>query len=195
MPVWITDPRGTISYMNSRAEALFGRSLLEWVGRPCHVCVRGRTRDGAVCCPRCRVRRDAEAGREIEPVRMRVASAPDRREVNVVVIVAEGLAGKLLVHCAIDDARERRLQRFLGGVAHRFEAPPPAAPPRPAALTRREKEILALLASDASPREIAGELSISYATVRNHIQHILPKLGVHSILEAAAVWVLVGDER
>ncbi|MDH4038859.1 MAG: helix-turn-helix transcriptional regulator [Candidatus Krumholzibacteria bacterium] len=62
-----------------------------------------------------------------------------------------------------------------------------------AELTQREREILSLLAEDATLHEIAERLGVSYATVRNHVQHILRKLGVHSILEAVAVFLLNAD--
>jgi DNA-binding NarL/FixJ family response regulator len=42
-------------------------------------------------------------------------------------------------------------------------------------------------------QQIADHLVVSYATIRNHVQHILVKLGVHSILEAIAV-ALVEEE-
>ena len=51
-------------------------------------------------------------------------------------------------------------------------------------LTEREREVLALLAHGLSTRAIARSLSISSATVRNHVQSILNKLQVHSRLEA-----------
>jgi DNA-binding CsgD family transcriptional regulator len=181
--------------MNTRAQRLFGHTFLEWSGKPCHACVRGRTQDGAFCCPRCRVRQEADAGREIGPIRMRVASTLERGYVNIVVIAVDDAAGPLLVHCVLDDERERRLQRFLAGVMHRNERTGAAWVSRDAALTRREQEILSLIAADRSLHQIADELSISYATVRNHVQHILPKLGVHSILEAAAVWMLRDERR
>jgi two-component system nitrate/nitrite response regulator NarL len=56
----------------------------------------------------------------------------------------------------------------------------------PPDLTRRERDILRLLAAGASTRAMAERLHVSPATVRNHVQHILEKLGVHSRLEAAA---------
>ena len=51
-------------------------------------------------------------------------------------------------------------------------------------LTRREREVLALLARGMSTAEIGAVLSLSRATVRNHIQGILTNLHVHSRLEA-----------
>jgi DNA-binding NarL/FixJ family response regulator len=55
-----------------------------------------------------------------------------------------------------------------------------------ARLTRREKEILALLAGGADNNAIAQVLVISPGTARTHVQNVLGKLGVHSRLEAAA---------
>ena len=51
-------------------------------------------------------------------------------------------------------------------------------------LTPREREVLRLLARGLSAEAIAQQLTISRATVRNHIQRILAKLDVHNRLEA-----------
>ncbi len=56
----------------------------------------------------------------------------------------------------------------------------------PEVLTRREVEVLRLMASGLNTGAMADRLHVSRATVRNHIQHILAKLGVHSRLEAVA---------
>jgi DNA-binding NarL/FixJ family response regulator len=53
-------------------------------------------------------------------------------------------------------------------------------------LTKREREVLALLADGADNEAIAQDLVISPQTARTHIQNILGKLDVHSRLEAAA---------
>ena len=53
-------------------------------------------------------------------------------------------------------------------------------------LTRREREVLALLAEGADNDGIARALVISPQTARTHIQNVLGKLDVHSRLEAAA---------
>lgn len=54
-------------------------------------------------------------------------------------------------------------------------------------LTRRETEVLALVAGGFPSREIAHRLGITPATVRSHIQHILTKLGVCNRRQAAAL--------
>jgi two-component system, NarL family, response regulator LiaR len=51
-------------------------------------------------------------------------------------------------------------------------------------LTRREWEVVDLLAEGATTAGLARELQLSQATVRTHIKHILGKLGVHSRDEA-----------
>ena len=62
----------------------------------------------------------------------------------------------------------------------------PKEPPVPSDLTKRELEVLGLLAEGLSQKEIAGGLVISSKTVAAHIQHILGKLGVHSRAQAVA---------
>jgi DNA-binding CsgD family transcriptional regulator len=64
-------------------------------------------------------------------------------------------------------------------------APDPPSLPFP--LTKREREILELVAVGEHTRTIADRLCISPATVRNHLQHIFEKLGAHSRLQAVAL--------
>lgn len=52
------------------------------------------------------------------------------------------------------------------------------------ALTPRELEVLDLMAQGRDNREIADELTVSYATVRSHVRKVLEKLGARSKLEA-----------
>ena len=54
------------------------------------------------------------------------------------------------------------------------------------ALTRREREVLGLLAEGCGNKEIAARLGLRLNTVRNHVQNVLVKLGVHSKLEAVS---------
>ncbi|QCB29407.1 LuxR C-terminal-related transcriptional regulator [Corynebacterium endometrii] len=53
-------------------------------------------------------------------------------------------------------------------------------------LTPRELEVLKLVASGASNREIGQELMLSEATVKSHLVHIYDKLGVRSRTSAVA---------
>lgn len=54
-----------------------------------------------------------------------------------------------------------------------------------AQLTPRQREVLDLLADGKSTREMADELALSQETVRNHVRHLLRRLGARSRLEAA----------
>jgi RNA polymerase sigma factor (sigma-70 family) len=56
-----------------------------------------------------------------------------------------------------------------------------------AELTPREREVLALLASGRSSKEIARRLVISPRTVSTHVQHILAKLDVNNRARAIAL--------
>jgi HD-GYP domain-containing protein (c-di-GMP phosphodiesterase class II) len=56
---------------------------------------------------------------------------------------------------------------------------------RPAGLTRREIEVLRLVADGCSNREVAKRLVISPRTVDHHVQHIYEKIGVSSRAAAA----------
>jgi DNA-binding NarL/FixJ family response regulator len=62
-------------------------------------------------------------------------------------------------------------------------------------LTAREREVLALLTEGWSNQAIATKLGISLATVRNHVQSVIAKLGAHSKLEAVAAGVRAGIVR
>jgi DNA-binding CsgD family transcriptional regulator len=54
-------------------------------------------------------------------------------------------------------------------------------------LTRREAEVLALVARGYTNREIAATLVISEKTASAHVSHILRKLGTPNRREAAAI--------
>jgi DNA-binding NarL/FixJ family response regulator len=56
-------------------------------------------------------------------------------------------------------------------------------------LTQRESEVLRQLAHGLTNKEIAQSLTISYETVKEHVQHILRKIGVSDRTQAA-VWAV-----
>ena len=56
-------------------------------------------------------------------------------------------------------------------------------------LTQRESEVLRQVALGLTNKEIALVLHISYETVKEHVQHILRKVGVNDRTQAA-VWAV-----
>lgn len=81
----------------------------------------------------------------------------------------------------------RVLMRSLGAAVHDGAGGTegPAAPA--AALTRREAEVLSLVAEGRSNGEIAQQLFISTKTVSVHVSNILAKLHASGRTEAAAL--------
>jgi non-specific serine/threonine protein kinase len=72
---------------------------------------------------------------------------------------------------------------------------PPGPDPRPGTgraaelpgpLTRRERDVAALVARGLSNRQIAGELVISARTAETHVQHIMDKRGFNTRTQIAA---------
>ena len=102
-----------------------------------------------------------------------MARSNDERSVPAV--LRRAAAGELILPAAhlaalVDLVRVSRLDRGDGS--------------RVQALTRREREVLALLANGRSTAEVAAALSISVMTVQSHVKNVLAKLGVHSKVEA-----------
>ncbi|MBX9790414.1 MAG: response regulator transcription factor [Pirellulales bacterium] len=56
-------------------------------------------------------------------------------------------------------------------------------------LTKRESEVLRQMALGLTNKEIAQSLKISYETVKEHVQHVLRKIGVSDRTQAA-VWAV-----
>jgi DNA-binding NarL/FixJ family response regulator len=59
-------------------------------------------------------------------------------------------------------------------------------------VSRRELEVIKVMAEGASDQEIADRLGISLNTARKHVQNIIRKLGAHSKLEAIVIAVREG---
>jgi DNA-binding CsgD family transcriptional regulator len=59
-------------------------------------------------------------------------------------------------------------------------------------LTRREREVLALIASGQSNRQMAESLVVSPETVKTHVRHVLGKLGV---ARKAEIQTILRDRR
>jgi len=91
---------------------------------------------------------------------------------------------------ALDPAVQRHLveaiaaspeqERLEPGGAGADEAPPQL----PDGLTPREADVLMLIAAGLSNAEIAARLVVSEATVKSHVNHLLPKIGARDRAQA-----------
>jgi DNA-binding NarL/FixJ family response regulator len=91
-------------------------------------------------------------------------------------------------HDAADQGVDRTPQR--GGIDGFLRS----APVDPT-LTRREVEVLRLMAAGDTNARIATRLVISEGTVKSHVKHILRKLGAANRAEAVSHWLRAGQER
>ncbi len=70
--------------------------------------------------------------------------------------------------------------------SHIAGTPSASSNPRSVRLTRREGEIVGLIAEGLSNKEIAQQIHLSPYTVKSHVRNILEKLALHSRLQVAA---------
>lgn len=82
----------------------------------------------------------------------------------------------------LDPATTARLMSTLRG-----DEPGPEQDSRIAALSPREREILALIGEGLTNREIGKQLFLAEKTVKNHISRLLAKLGVERRVQAAVL--------
>lgn len=194
---------GEILTWNEGATRLLGYEAGEVVGRFCFDVFEWLDRCGnPVCsavCPDCRVL----GGEELVQTRDVIARSKSGKtvwlSVSTLVPPPELRQQSRLVHLFREISLPPELERLVAerlqsrdgaDVEIADDAEKVAALAR---LTRREREVLRLLAEGADTKEIADRLTLSSTTVRNHVQNIIGKLGVHSRLEAAVLFVRYGE--
>ena len=100
-----------------------------------------------------------------------------------------GISAYVRQETSLRELGEMLRQSFAARPAQSPVVSAPPGRPTPAtivALTSREREILDFLAEGLSNKEIARQLGISAATVKNHVHNILAKLNAGSRFAAAA---------
>jgi two-component system, NarL family, nitrate/nitrite response regulator NarL len=104
----------------------------------------------------------------------------------------EDLRGVMRGEAPIAPAVASKLLEALrtGGIPARGHAS--SAPVQDNVLTRRESEILQLVADGMSNKEIANQLTITEGTVKNHVHNALEKLHLTNRVQAAAYAVRQG---
>jgi PAS domain S-box-containing protein len=184
-PMFVIDDRHRIVFWNRAIERLIGRTHDEVAGRSCETILDGHDHYGnrycAELCPVQMIARRNEAVRHFE-LRLRTkAGSAIQVDVSVVKFTLRTSKRVLLAHL-VRPVEEAVIQPPVQEPAARL-----ARGQLPHELTTREAEILSLLAEGRNVRQIAEALHISPLTARNHIQHILEKLEVHSQSEAVAL--------
>lgn len=105
---------------------------------------------------------------------------------------------ELGVHGLVDgNARGSELVRALREVLRGRRVFPALVvlddPAAAASLSRRQRDVLRLVAQGLSNQAIGEELSITVNTVKFHVRTIFRELGIHNRVEAARLWAAAGD--
>jgi PAS domain S-box-containing protein len=194
-----SDKKGLIVIWNENAKRLLGHSAGDVLGRPCCEVISGLDTFGNLFCRRnCNIHRMARCHKTVCPFEMRMRKLSGesiQAKLRILYVRVQQPSTYLLVHLIRSTHRDGEGDckiRSATGIADSSVAESPrdlvsGSHPPGTILTHRESEVLALLSSGASTHAISNRLFISHATVRNHIQHILRKLAVHSKLEAVFV--------
>jgi DNA-binding NarL/FixJ family response regulator len=95
----------------------------------------------------------------------------------------QGVRNALVGEAPLPPKLASRLLEEFARLAKR-PAPQPAGSETPE-LTARERQVLQLIATDASDKEIAAQLSLSLHTVKTHVRNILSKLQAANRRQAA----------
>ena len=179
---------GRVALWNRAAERILGYPARDVLGRPCCDVFVGTDGSGNRLCYRgCHVMNLVKLAEPVQSFDMHTRAKNGRAVwLNISILSAPDQPdGACTIHLFRDITATKEL---LTLVHERLAGPPPGgAPGSPgASLSRRELEVLRLMADGLSTSVAAQRLHVSRATVRNHVQNILAKLGVHSRLEAVA---------
>ena len=111
-----------------------------------------------------------------------------RAEVSIVVVIDTDPENHWLVYLMRPRLRRRRIDTALERLLNPDAPPPRRNTPNSTSpqLTRRQLQVLEIMATGATATEIAGKLAIKVNTVRTHIRAIFHTLGVTRQTEAVA---------
>lgn len=184
-PMFAMNERHRIVFWNKPLVRLLGWSYDDVAGKSCATVFAGDDEFGnRYCCEACPVMSMAHRGDSIRQFRLSVKGkdgASHRFEVAALRFVFPSSRRMILVHTVrpvAEVAAPQALAAHGDATAH--------ADARVRELTKRELEIVNMLAAGQTAREIAVHLGISPLTARNHIQRVFEKLEVHSRAEAVA---------
>jgi PAS domain S-box-containing protein len=188
---YIVTGEGRIALWNGAAARITGYEANEVLGgRCCDVFTTPDAFGHRACPASCRLVGQASKAEPVDTFDLQIVGKSGRPiwlSMSTIVLPPAG-AGSPRVVRIFRDVTE--LKELLALIRHRLiGAPTPKDPV--SRLTRREVEILRLMASGATNRALAERLHVSPATIRNHTHHIFEKLGVPNRL--AAVTLVLGQ--
>jgi len=187
----IVTGEGRIALWNRAATRITGFESHEAMGRRCcDVLVASRATGQHTCSASCRLLGLASRDDRVETFDLQIIAKGGRSvwvSMSTIVLPPAGAKAPRVARMFRDVTA---LKELLALIRHRLAGAP--VPQDPVGrLTRREVEILRLMASGATNRALAEQLHISPATIRNHTHHIFEKLGVPNRL--AAVTLILGQ--
>lgn len=213
-PAFANDHNHRIIFWNKGAERMMERTAAQALGRLCHEIFCGKDPFGnRFCGETCSV--DSAMKHHEGMNRFEITSGDRSRSRTIgmtVLEIPDSRPGHFTAVHIMDQVDEKsrlarelaRLREMNGAVAHLADGSVPITLQLPHAasasapvvevdsmvteqLSDRELDVLRAIASGQANKDIANSLHISVATTRNHVQHILKKLSVHSKLEAVAL--------
>ena len=197
----------TITFWNQSAQRILGHSPETVLGRRCYEVVAGLAPGGLTpaCRHGCPSIRRIQAGVLPEPVTMQMRCASGRRKLvslTPLVVAGKEFSAPLLVHLFSDGPEPGSSKRIadsirddLKGLGADIVSDQPGAdtgPEGPVRLSRRQLEVLRLVALGWDTPRIAEELGISTHTALNHIRHFRQKLNATTKLEAVLAAMRMG---
>jgi len=168
------DRHGVIVLWNPAAENLLGYPASSALGQQCWKLLRGHDTFGnQYCSENCLLREIAFRRKSVKGFKVNYKTAFDGRKQFIITCLA-----------VFNDPGKEVLLHICHPEKEYLEEGNDRTNDGPGTLSERETEALVLLADGKSTDEIAAIMHIRVSTVRNHVQKVLRKFGVHNRLDA-----------
>lgn len=194
-----------ITAWNEAATRLLGYESEDVIGKTCYeVLCQPRSSGRDSCHRNCRVLSNAKRGRSTEDFDLTSTRSDGvKRKLNVTVLFEQPLARDGEVVHLFRDVTDRRAVEGVVNDHFGDDASQPNTSPNllprvladgsfPFTLSRREEQVLRLLAVGKATGDIASTLQIKPVTARNHIARLMNKLGASTRLQSVAIGTKLG---
>ena len=189
--VWVSTPDGRIAFWNQAAENILGYPAQQVMGQFCGEIFGGCDSNGnRICgwpCPIKTLLRSGDLVQHFDMATRTKTGKPLWLDVSCITLPANHEQPPTVVHLFRDVTVAHQIEELVRQqLAQGKFATSETHVILDEELTSREQQVVTLMRAGATTGAIADQLFISKATVRNHIQKIFGKLGVHTRLEAVA---------